>query len=219
LDPLFANIHTTVKPIDACADFSKYAGACEKQWADKITVAWRKEQFLAIWGFVRLELARYLKVSPEGILFDRTAYGKPFIKSPAINFSFNISHTKNHVALCYGKDVVSCGIDIEILRDMSDMLPIARRFYAKEEFLFLKSLESKEEQKYYFFKLWVIKEALLKTLGKGLSYGLDKVFIEGFENQMEGVIELVCDQQNKKLAWRFFEKSDADYFKAVAVEA
>jgi phosphopantetheine--protein transferase-like protein len=218
LDLISNHLHHSVIPIQACADFIAFAGDCEKQWAQKITVEWRKEQFLAIWGFVRTQIASYLHCKPSDIIFDRTSYGKPFLKFPAIHFSFNISHTKNHLAICYGNPGASCGIDIEIVRDMPDRLSIAERFFAKEEFLFLSQLESEKKQNDYFFKLWVIKEAILKTLGRGLSYGLDKVFIDGFEEQMRGVIDLICDQEIKKIAWQFFQEPSVDYVKAVALE-
>jgi phosphopantetheine--protein transferase-like protein len=218
LDLISNHLHHSVIPIQACTDFIAFAGDCEKQWAQKITVEWRKEQFLAIWGFVRRQIASYLNCSPSEIIFDRTSYGKPFLKFPGSHFSFNISHTKNHLAICYGNQCASCGIDIEIVRDMPDRLSIAERFFAKEEFMFLSQLESEKKQNDYFFKLWVIKEAILKTLGKGLSYGLDKVFIDGFEKQKHGVIDLVCDQKIKKIAWQFFQEASVNYVKAVALE-
>jgi|GEM_PF-3612203 len=218
LDTFFADLHTIIKPIDACLDLAMHAGHCEKQWAEKIKVDWRKQQFLAVWGFVRLELSKFLNIPADDIIFLRTDYGKPYIKNPNIDLSFNISHTKNHIALCYRKNIKACGIDIEIPRDMEDMLSIAKRFYAPEEFAFINSLDHKEKQKYYFFKLWVIKEALLKTIGKGLSFGLDKVCIADFENNNQGVIELNYESQIKKLAWQFCDNNKKDYLKAIAIE-
>ena len=218
LNSLLSGLYHKVKSIENCADFSGFSGACEMRWAQKISVEWRRNQFLAIWGFVRYEISRHLNIKLSDIVFDRGAYGKPFLKSPAVNFSFNISHTKDHLGICYHNQSISCGIDIEIVRDMPDKLSIAERFFTREEFLFLNNLESTMQQNACFFKLWVIKEAILKTLGKGLSYGLDKVFIDGFEGQAQGVVDLTCDQEIKKIAWQFFVDPSVDYVKAVAVE-
>lgn len=207
-----------VLPISDCYAFKSFAGNCEKRWAEKITVQWRQEQFLAIWGFVRFELASYLNLAPEDMVFERTDHGKPYLKYPCLSFAFNLSHTKDHLALCYAKDILACGIDIEVMRDMDDMLAIAKRFFAPAEFLFLNTLDDISKQKFYFFKLWVIKEAVLKAIGKGLSYGIEKVFITDFASLEQGDIVLIVDGQEKKLQWQFFADSHVNSFKALAVE-
>ncbi len=218
VDSLVSSLHHSVKPIKACADFALFSGECEIEWAQKIAVEWRREQFLGIWGFVRVEIACHLTIAPSDLVFDRTSYGKPFLKSPAVNFSFNISHTKNDLAVCFHNSIAACGIDIEMVRPMQDRLSIAQRFYTKKEFLFLNAVVCEEKQNAYFFKLWVIKEAILKALGKGLSYGLDNVFIEDFESCTQGIVELVCEGESKKIAWQFFEDPTLEYVKAVALE-
>ena len=89
--------------------------------------------------------------------------GKPRVANqPAIHF--NLSHSGSWV-LCALHDR-PVGIDVEAVRDAED-LPAAM-VMAPEELHHWGSLAAPEAQA-FFFRLWTLKESLLKALGTGLS--------------------------------------------------
>jgi len=65
------------------------------------------------------------------------------------------------------------GADLEFLRETSDILDLARRFFQPAEFAAIAQLAETEQQQ-AFFRLWTAKEAVLKALGCGLA-GLAEV--------------------------------------------
>jgi 4'-phosphopantetheinyl transferase len=77
---------------------------------------------------------------------------------------FNISHSGELVALAIAREAV--GIDVEEIREMRDLLGIARRFFSAEE------AQRVEEDGDQFFRIWTAKEAVVKAIGSGVSDGL-----------------------------------------------
>ena len=101
----------------------------------------------------------------------RTQNGKPFFKS--IPLEFSISHSENIWVCAMGSCRV--GIDIQIEKS-AKTLEIAKRFFNKEESDFVTEYGSKA-----FFQIWSMKEAFVKFIGKGISYGFDtfSVVVDG----------------------------------------
>ncbi|QOR34870.1 4'-phosphopantetheinyl transferase superfamily protein [Clostridium sp. 'deep sea'] len=99
--------------------------------------------------------------------FAKNEYGKPYLTEyPHIHF--NVSHAGNWVVSAISNN--SVGIDVEEIKPVD--FEIAKRFFAKEEYLTL--LNTKEsEQLEYFFKIWTLKESYIKAIGKGLAISLD----------------------------------------------
>ena len=196
--------------------YADYAGPEVWQWAQKFEVVTRRHQFLSIWGFVRLQLAKAMRCSYDGICFARTQYNKPYIMSAhPERWVFNLSHTKDHVLLCYGKGLAACGVDLEQPRPMADMAAIVRRFYAPEEAGYFAALSAASAKTDYFYRLWVIKEAVLKACGLGLSFGLHHVVVGALDAETwQGIITL--PQHNKPFYWRLLALSGAAYPAAIA---
>ena len=205
--------------ISECMSFIENAGECEILWAERFTIGTRKQEFLAVWGWVRYQLAQALNVPAKDLQFKRSKAGKPFLVAPMLEKSmqFNLTHTKNNVGFCCSNQVKACGIDIEIPRPMQDMLALAKRFYATEEFDFLRTL-SIEQQQYYFFKFWVVKEAVLKASGLGMSFGLEKVVMQDGPFSEAGEITLNINGQSRVFHWQFFEMRNKPYVKALSVQ-
>lgn len=97
-------------------------------------------------------------------------YNKPYLKNNEIYFS--ISHSKNLVAIVISDKEV--GIDLEYLTYKKNAL---NKAYTDSE----KNLVGND--KFMFTKIWVMKEAYVKMLGKGLSYGLKNVDTIKLENR------------------------------------
>ena len=103
--------------------------------------------------------------------------GKPFFdKHPEIHF--NVSHSGRWVVVALSEAPV--GLDVEKMRNAN--LAVARRFFAKEEYLQLIA-QPPELQRSFFFDLWTLKESYLKALGTGLTRPLNTFVVRHEEQQ------------------------------------
>jgi 4'-phosphopantetheinyl transferase len=90
--------------------------------------------------------------------------GKPFFNE--INLEFSISHSGDIWVCAIGNCRV--GIDIQIKKNIKP-IEISKRFFAKEESDYVAKTGIE-----IFFKIWAMKEAYVKFIGEGISYGFDK---------------------------------------------
>jgi 4'-phosphopantetheinyl transferase len=96
-----------------------------------------------------------------------------YLPDPRLSLSFS-SSGKLYVSA--SSKTARVGVDCEKRRAIPDSLSIAKRFFHAEETEFLHKLDS-QCQDVEFLKLWTIKEACLKAIGKGVVYGLDAFII------------------------------------------
>src|SRR6185312_10744716 len=75
------------------------------------------------------------------------------------------------IAIARGQPV---GVDLERIDRVLDAGNLARRFFSKREAAALDALPEPERAT-AFLRLWTCKEAVLKALGAGISFGLDRV--------------------------------------------
>lgn len=90
--------------------------------------------------------------------------GKPYIENDPVYFS--ISHSKNVAAVAISP--VNVGVDVEYIDNID--LKIAERFFTKEEYNEIKSSENPDRT---FFRIWTLKESLLKLTGTGMKTSLN----------------------------------------------
>ena len=109
------------------------------------------------------------KISPFSFAY--TKEGKPYIPMQP-NFCFNISHTKEWVAVAVTDTPI--GIDIEMLRVYKP--EVAKRFFHKDEYAFLESLPN-DLRNVSFTRLWTVKESYVKCTGTGIANNFDKFAI------------------------------------------
>jgi 4'-phosphopantetheinyl transferase len=110
----------------------------------------------------------YLNIKMKDILISRNEYGKPYLENKDI--FFNNSHSGKWVVCGISKYEV--GIDVEKIKNID--INIAKRFFHKDEYLYLLKNENKKD---FFYKLWTLKESFIKADGRGLSLGLDSFCI------------------------------------------
>ncbi len=109
-------------------------------------------------------------------------YGKPFLKS-SVNWFFNKSHTKNVIVVAVSDNDI--GVDVEFIR--SARMNVANRYFSADEIELLENASSPESRNQLFYQLWTLKEAYLKFLGTGISYGLSCFTITKQDNGMFSV--------------------------------
>ncbi|MBW1605169.1 4'-phosphopantetheinyl transferase superfamily protein [Lactobacillus sp. Sy-1] len=120
-------------------------------------------------------LADWLRVTPakvaDGSLFESGPHGKPRLKSGASEY--NIANSYDKVVLAISDQPV--GVDLEKLRPY-DYHRIHRAFRS-EELAYLAQLTG-EQQIWATFKIWTIKEAVLKLVGMGIPGGIRSMQID-----------------------------------------
>ena len=137
------------------------------------------KQFIAARGFLRLILARYIKVKPEELQFQYNVYRKPFLIGTFNKKELCFNASNSHGIALYGITLQrAIGVDVEKIRSNLPYEKIARRQFTQSEIrLFQKSPESERIQT--FFKFWTRKEALLKALAQGLHFSMKQFNVSG----------------------------------------
>ena len=129
----------------------------------------KRQCFVISRASLRLLLAKKLSCTPQAIQLGVTPRGKPMLIGKHKDLvSFNVSHHNDLIliALTSGAEL---GIDLAYQRLVIDYLRIAEQFYAEQEVLALNDCH-KHEQANLFYRIWVIKEAIVKAMGEGLFY-------------------------------------------------
>ena len=91
------------------------------------------------------------------------AYGKPHLKScPDIHF--NLSHSGDYALCAVSTGEIGCDI-----QQMSGSSPdIARRFFTDAETAAIQAAGDEDAQGELFFRIWSLKESVIKATGQGL---------------------------------------------------
>lgn len=119
---------------------------------------------------LRSLLGGHLGLDPRALVFVQNAFGKPRLADrPFVHFS--LSHSGDRAVLAVSERH-EMGIDIERVRPL-DHLDLARRYFHPNEVAAIEGVRSTEEQLMAFFRIWTLKEAVVKAIGKGLSIPLD----------------------------------------------
>jgi len=120
----------------------------------------------------------------------RDAHGKPYVLD-AGHPNFNLSHGGERIALAFARRH-AVGIDVEALRRRHSSLELAARFFDAAETRALAALAAGERER-AFVNLWTCKEAVLKALGRGLAFGLDRLRFEFDGDDPHGLAEIAAE--------------------------
>lgn len=103
--------------------------------------------------------------------------------SPGDEVYFSLSHSGEYALCAISGSAVGC--DIEKISDRDRRT--ARRVLSEKEYEYYRSLESADgspneylraAQQQFFFKVWTIKESVMKAEGKGFALGLPGIVID-----------------------------------------
>lgn len=100
----------------------------------------------------------------------RGANGKPYLPPPYDRIGFNPSDSGGWYlfGLVEGAQI---GVDLEVRQPRPKAMAIARRHFPAAE---VGWLAAQDDLDHAFLRLWTMKEALFKAIGRGLGYGLGK---------------------------------------------
>jgi 4'-phosphopantetheinyl transferase len=131
---------------------------------------------------LRETLAGYLSAEAASVRIERNAHGKPFLTDAALQF--NLSHSGGALLIAISA-TQALGVDLEGGGRERNYLDIAERFFSPDEAAMLGRLDPARRRD-RFVQLWSAKEAVLKALGRGIAFGLDRL---SFEFDAEGQLE------------------------------
>ncbi|XP_057960677.1 uncharacterized protein LOC131152804 isoform X3 [Malania oleifera] len=194
-------------------------------------------------ALVRTTIARYQinpQVTPRSLKFRKNIYGKPEVEwqhddewhPPPLHF--NISHSSSLIA-CGVTMNVPIGIDVEekSRKTKNNVLSFAQRYFSPREMEFLASISDPEVQRQEFIKLWTLKEAYVKALGRGFSAVPFKTFTIQFgaatrrglgpcdfdSEASEIVVDFLDDSKILTSNWQFaLIELDGSHFAAICVK-
>lgn len=110
-------------------------------------------------------------------IYDKDNHGKPFCQNIP-QLQFNQSHCTSDYVLVYSLDIKNIGVDIENIHRQVNFDDLAKRCFHHDEYTLWKNHHNKKE---IWFKIWTIKEAVLKASGLGIRLPLNElraVFID-----------------------------------------
>lgn len=168
---------------------------CEKEIVFRMRDEELKKRALLARALVRTTIARYQinsEISPRSLKFRKNIHGKPEVDwqnsgyQRSLPLHFNISHTSSLIA-CGVTNSSPIGIDVEEKhREIKhNIMSFARRYFSNHEIQLLASIEDPTVQQQEFMKLWTLKEAYVKALGRGFSGAPFKTFTVRFRDATE----------------------------------
>ncbi len=178
-----------------------------------------KKWFIARHGILRMILGGYLGVKPSELRFYPGKNGKPAIIETFGNgtIQFNLSHSDGVALFAFTRNH-EIGVDIEHIRDISEMEQIVGRFFSIKENEAFRILPQNQKRE-AFFKGWTCKEAFVKAVGDGLSRPFYKFDVSLAPGKSSGLLRIEDDSREAS-RWSIENLKPApDYVGAVAVRS
>ena len=148
--------------------FSLLDGEEKARW-HRFLVPGAGRRFALCRAALRVNLAERLDCSNSRLSFRYGEHGKPYalVDGQRVHTGFNVSHCGLHGLLVFASND-RIGIDVAERTPGRDLDGIASLVYGPLERRML-SLASGLQKEHLFFRLWSMKEALIKALGSGFS--------------------------------------------------
>jgi len=132
---------------------------------------------------LRFVLGAYLGIEADRVTLLNGEHGRPALADGHDPFlGFNWSHSGHHALIAIGRRITP-GIDLEQVRARPRALEIAQRYFSADETAALLALPTTARNA-AFLELWTAKEAVLKALGRGLAFGLDRLSIVNMADRL-----------------------------------
>ena len=141
----------------------------EKARWRRFVVERAKRQFSLCRGALRIQLSQRLGCSNRALSFDYLEHGKPVVRvnGHRATIGFNVSHSGRHGLIALAEHEW-LGVDLEERRPERDFDGIGSKVYGPTERRLLSAAAGMQKVD-LFFRLWSLKEALIKALGTGFS--------------------------------------------------
>ena len=157
--------HVWIVRLDASSEAAVLLSADERERADRFHFQRDRNCFINSRAALRRILGNYLSKDPGTLEFAYNRHGKPHL--PGAPLQFNLSHS-GELTLIAITTASAIGVDVELIRDDLSIAALADAILSDQELTAFREM-SPTEQRTEFFRIWVIKEAYTKAIGKGLS--------------------------------------------------
>lgn len=213
----------TVIHVDLSPDAAREAEALG--WLDASEkTRWRRFQFdgpRRRFGLCRAALranfCRRLGCENGQLAFEASRHGKPFatVDGTPVPDSFNVSHSGGHGLIAFAP-AGRLGVDIEERVDHRNLDLLVETVLGEQEQALLARARG-DARTHLFFKLWTMKEALIKAHGKGMALDPSRVQIPP---AMLGEMtqSTVQSPEIPGVRWRLDDLSNEQFAAAVAHE-
>ena|ERR1022692_688483 len=189
----------------------------ERERAARFKFPAPRNQFVISRALLRRALGRYRHIEAREVRFRTTANAKPEL-SEGGDLHFNLSHTEGVTVFALARHR-QVGIDVERIRQDTNALELAERFFSCPEVQWLRSQPAAQHIP-LFFTCWTAKEAYIKAQGEGLSLSLSSFGVLPFVGTASSKLQLeVYDdpvESNRWSMWRL--ELGLDLRAALAVE-
>ena len=143
------------------------------------------------------------KENDAAIEFGYSNLGKPHLAGLVGHgdLYFNFSNSLDLGLLAVTREC-ELGVDLEQIREMSDLTGLASRYFARSESAAIFACSESTARMQAFFRFWTRKEAYLKAVGKGLTFPLRDVEVslgDGTDTRIVTINSGEDDAQNWSL--------------------
>lgn len=145
----------------------------ERERAGRLATAEVHRRFVQRRAFRRYAAARALGSSTSLIAhtFAAEPKGRPYLAAaPEVSWSVSSCRAGMLAAWTRGAEI---GVDLEDRARQADCLPLAKRYFDPAE-AGLVVAATPSDRMATFLRFWCLKEAVLKAIGEGIAYGLEK---------------------------------------------
>ena len=189
---------------------------------DEERVRWRRflserarREFALCRAALRVSLSERLGCENHALSFGYGEHGKPFSKvdGQCAKIGFNVSHSGRHglIAIAAHDGI---GVDVEERVAQRDLEGIGSLVYGPAERRLLAAAAGREKV-HLFYRLWSMKEALIKAIGAGFSLSPSRFEIP--EAMLHGdQSDVFCFPHAPESEWRLLDLGETRFAAALA---
>jgi 4'-phosphopantetheinyl transferase len=176
-DTIKLNIIKFTEQIDSVGNLSKKLPSYALEYSNRFVREEDRGRSIMTQYFLRKFLSYYLQVDFDKVAISYSKSGKPYLNEKInSNLKFNYSHSGDYIIYAFTADN-EIGVDIEEIKDISEIDELSRTHFSDEELSIYFELENPDEKKQLFYKIWTRKEALLKAEGSGITIDLKSLTV------------------------------------------
>jgi len=151
-------------------DLDEFLDSSELKRKSRFSAKEHANRFALMRTHLKTILSKYIDAKAEDLQFELSKYGRPFLNTGNLNFSFSLSHSRSKALLAVSLDGV-CGIDLEFKELLDESDAQLFRSFDKDATSKIENGEWREN----FYQSWTLKEATAKALGLGMRLDFKKI--------------------------------------------